>query len=228
MSLRLSKYIKDLRKEAHRFECTDINNKVSKSFWGQNQRRIICITSSLIIFLFLKEGFNPDFVAYASTAISILIGLFTTTIIFILDKYKPVNRQDTNTLLLLRIINTLNRSEEEEKLPPANSREKLWETQAYNYTKQFAFITGYNIVLCVFTLVLLSFSSLFVDTFNINVWSYEFCWDIINYKTIVTALIVLLVIIQRFFVLYWLASIAYNTLYAVSSMVKYMIVKMDR
>jgi hypothetical protein len=203
MSLRLNRYIKDLRKEAHRFECTDINNKVSKSFLGKNQRRIICIISSVTIFLFLKKGFNPDFVAYASTAISILIGLFTTAIIFILDKYQPISVQNPT------------------------SREKLWDTQAYNYTKQFAYITGYNIVLCVFVLVLLSFSALFVDFFNVDIWTYKFCTNI-NLTSASTALMIFVIVIQRFLILYWLASIVYNTLYAISSMVKYIIVKIER
>lgn len=139
MSLRLNKYLINLRAEAHRFERTDINNYVSKTFWGRNQRRIICLVPSLGLFFLLAEGFTSDFVSYASTALSILIGLFTTAIIFILDKYYPISNEHPN------------------------SQQKLWDKQAFNYTKQFAFITGYNIVLCVYALVLLSFSALFKD-----------------------------------------------------------------
>lgn len=190
--------------EAHRFERTDINNNVSISFWGRNQRRIICLVPSLILLFLLDEGFNSDFVAYASTALSILIGLFTTAIIFILDKYQPLNIQNPN------------------------SKEKLWDTQAYNYTKQFAYITGYNIVLCVFALVLLSFSALFKDFFNINIFQYSLNLKEIGVDAICNFLIVTLVVVQRLFVLYWLANIVYNTLYAISSMVKYMVVKIER
>ena len=204
MSLRLNKYIKELRKEAHRFERTDINNSESQTFWGRNQRRIICVISSVIIFLCMHKGFNPNFVAYASTAISILIGFFTTAIIFILDKYKPIDTENFT------------------------SREKLWDIQAYNYTKQFSYIIGYNIVLCVFTLVLLSFNALFEDFFSTNIWEYGFCFKIINTENLSNSLILTVVIAQRILVLYWLASIVYNTLYAISSMVKYMIVKIDR
>jgi hypothetical protein len=204
VSLRLSKYLKDLRKEAHRFERTDINNIVSTSFWGRNQRRIICFIPSLILFFFLDEGFNSDFVAYASTALSILIGLFTTTIIFILDKYQPIDTQN------------------------ANSKEKLWDKQAFNYTKQFASITGYNIVLCVFVLVLLSFSALFKDLFIINIFQYNLSLKHIDSEAICNFIVVMFVVIQRLLVLYWLASIVYNTLYAISSMITYMIVKIER
>ncbi|NDV83147.1 hypothetical protein D0T87_14310 [Bacteroides sp. 51] len=204
MSLRLSKYLKDLRTEAHRFERTDINNNVSTSFWGRNQRRIICILPSLVLLLLLREGFNSDFVAYASTVLSILIGLFTTAIIFILDKYQPIDN------------------------PKPNSKEKLWDTQAYNYTKQFSFITGYNIVLCVFALVLLSLNVLFEEPFSVDIYQYTLCLKNIDMKSVCNFLIIALVVAQRFLVIYWLASIIYNTLYVISSMVKYMTVKIDR
>jgi hypothetical protein len=156
------------------------------------------------LFFLLTEGFSSDFVSYASTALSILIGLFTTAIIFILDKYQPISN----------------------KRP--NSRQKLWDTQAYNYTKQFAFITGYNIVLCIYALVLLSFSALFKDFFNINIFQYIVNLKEINIESMRNLLFVTLVVIQRLVVLYWLASIVYNTLYAISSMVKYMVVKIER
>jgi len=204
MSLRLSKYLKDLRTDAHRFERTDINNNVSSSFWGRNQRRIICFIPSIVLLLLLKEGFNLDFVAYASTALSILIGLFTTAIIFILDKYQVIGTES------------------------ANSREKLWNKQAFNYTKQFAYITGYNIVLCVFALVLLSLSALFKELFSTDIYQYTLELKNIDRKAICNCGVVMLIVIQRILVLYWLACIVYNTLYVISSMVKYMIVKIER
>ena len=207
MSLRLNKYITNLRRGAHRFEYTDINNKISNSFLDRNQRRIICIIPSLTIVLFLKNGFTQEFVAYASTAISILIGLFSANIIFILDKYKSIDKETMSAL---------------------SSREKLWDIQAYNYTKQFAYVTGYSIVLCVYVIILLSLCALFPDVFNSNLWKYKFCFNEFNYKTIGLALINSSIIIQRFLVLYWLFSIAYNTLYAISSMINFTIVKIDR
>ena len=194
MSLRLNKYLKDLRREAHRFECT----------WGRNQRRFICFIPSLILVWLLDKGFTSDFVAYASSALSILIGLFTTSIIFILDKYQSID------------------------LEQANSREKLWDTQAYNYTKQFAYITGYSIVLCLFTLVFLSFSALFEDFFSIDISLYYLDLKKLDIISLSNFLCIIVVIFQRLMIFYWLASIVYNTLYVISSMVKYMIVKIER
>lgn len=204
MSLRLSKYLKDLRREAHRFECTDINNNICNSFWGRNQRRFICFIPSLILVWLLDKGFTSDFVAYASSALSILIGLFTTSIIFILDKYQSID------------------------LEQANSREKLWDTQAYNYTKQFAYITGYSIILCLFTLVFLSFSALFEDFFSIDISLYYLDLKKLDIISLSNFLYIIVVIFQRLMIFYWLASIVYNTLYVISSMVKYMIVKIER
>jgi hypothetical protein len=204
MSLRLNKYLNDLRKETRRLERIDINGKVATSFFGKYQRAFICVFISAILFVFLKDGFNPDFVAYASSALSILIGLFTTSIIFILDKYQPIQSENPT------------------------SREKLWDKQAFNYTKQFTYITGYNIVLCVFVIVLLSFSALFKDFFSINIFEYQLDIKQITCDFVCNFSIITIIVIQRFLVLYWLSCIVYNTLYAISSMVKYSIVKIDR
>lgn len=204
MSLRLSKYLNDLQNGAHQFERININGKKSTTFWERNQRRIICFIPSILMIFFLKKGFSTDFVAYASTALSILIGLFTTSIIFIFDRYKPI------------------------KTDTANSQEKLWDTQAFNYTKQFAYITGYCIVLCVYALILLSFSALFKELFHTNIYNYHLNLQHVNLESICNLLIVGCVIIQRFFVTYWLVGIVYNTLFAISSMVKFMVVNIER
>lgn len=204
MSLKLRTYLKELRQEAHRLERTDINNRVDDSFLGRNRRRIICMLPSLLLVICLKTGFNDLFVNYASTALSILIGLFTTAIIFILDKYRPADTQNQN------------------------SRQKLQDTQAFNYTKQFSYITGYNIVLCVFTLVLLSLSALFPNIFGINIFEYEFIFKEISCIHIYNLIIALLIVIQRLMILYWLSNIIYNTLYAISSLVKYAVVNIER
>lgn len=202
MSLRLSDYLKDLRLQAHRFEKIDINNRTETSVWGKNQRRIICIFPSLIAFLFLSDGFSVNFVSYVSTALSILIGLFTSSIIFIFDKYEPLS--------------TLN----------PNSKERLLNTQAYNYTKQFAYLTGYSIVLSILILILLSLSVLFENYFNIEITKYQFDFNL-TYETIKLFINILLVIIQRILILYLIFSVLYYTLYSISSMIKYMAEKLS-
>ncbi len=147
MSLRLSKYLIDLRKNANRMSRTNINGITDNSFWGKNKQRIACALISAFFVWKLRNGFSQNFVSYSSTVLSILTGLFITAIIFSFDKFyqKPDN-------------------------PNLNSRQHLWDVQAYNYSKQFAYITGYNIVLCVFALIALSFTAFFAASMNVDLF----------------------------------------------------------
>ncbi len=208
MSLRLNKYLKILRKEASRFERTDINNKVDESFRAKYSVKITFAIISIGLVLLLKNGFSESFVSYVSSVLSILVGLFITALIFSFDKfYEPSNEENPN------------------------SRIKLWETQAHNYAKKFAYITSYTIVLSIFTLVLLAVSALFEKSTQLNVFNLSFCFECaknIECNAFKLFSIAIFVIIQRFLVLYWLLKIMYNTLFIVSSMVQYMTTKIDR
>lgn len=204
----LIKYLKILKTEASRFERTDINNNVDESFKAKYLVKIVFAFCSACMLYLLKNGFNNDFVSYVSSVLSILVGLFITALIFSFDKfYEPTNDENLN------------------------SRIKLWETQAYNYAKKFAYITSYTIVLSIFTLVFLAISALFSEETQLNVFSLTFCFNCINFEDLSFLKILILatfIIIQRFFVMYWLMKIAYNTLFIVSSMVQYMTTNLDR
>lgn len=208
MSLRLNKYLKILRKEASRFERTDINNKVDETFRAKYLVKTSFSIIAIVLVLLLKNGFSESFVSYVSSVLSILVGLFITALIFSFDKfYEPSNEENPN------------------------SRIKLWETQAHNYAKKFAYITSYTIVLSIFTLVLLAVSALFEKATQLNVLSLSFCFECIcnkDFHSLKLFGIALFVVVQRFLVLYWLLKIMYNTLFIVSSMVQYMTTKIDR
>lgn len=204
----LIKYLRILKKQASRFERTDINNNVNESFCAKYLVKIVFIIISVVLVCLLKNGFSESFVSYVSSVLSILVGLFITALIFSFDKfYEPSNEENPN------------------------SRIKLWETQAHNYAKKFAYITSYTIVLSIFTLVILVVSALFEKTTQLNVFNLTFCFDCIKNKDIEalkTFGIAIFVIAQRFLVFYWLLKIMYNTLFIVSSMVQYMTTKIDR
>ncbi len=214
MSLRLNKYLKILRSEASRFERTDINNNVDNSFRAKYFVKILFSLISGILVWLIKDGFSESFVSFVSAVLSILVGLFITALIFSFDKfYEPTNEENPN------------------------SRIKLWETQAHNYAKKFAYITSYTITLSIFTLVLLVVSALFMKENNhdswvqLNVFKLSFCFDCLDINNLAPLKIFLIatcVLIQRFLVLYWLLKIMYNTLFIVSSMVQYMTTKIDR
>jgi hypothetical protein len=205
MSLNIIKYLRQLRCKAIQYERTDINGVVSDSFFTRNARRIYCSVISLVLVYLLRQGFSDAFISYTSTILSILIGLFITAMIFSFDKF--YQKIDTKT---------------------ATAKEKLRDTQAYNYSKQFAYITGYNIVLSIFTLVILSLSTLFDELMRKNIFLYQFDINNINQTTLLNFFIMCFVLIQRFLVLYWLTSVMYNTLFLVSSMVQFMIIKIEK
>lgn len=195
-------------REASRFERTDINNVVDESFCAKYCVKFFFALISFVLLLLLNDGFSQNFVSFVSSVLSILVGLFITALIFSFDKfYEPSNEENPN------------------------SRIKLWETQAHNYAKKFAYITSYTIVLSIFTLVLLAASALFDNVTQLNVYNLTFCYDCISFKNfqpITLFLTGLFVIFQRLLVLYWLFNIMYNTLFIVSSMVQYMTTKIDR
>ena len=206
MSLELSKYLNDVRKGADKFQRIDINGKEDKTWRKKWLAKVVVALIAVGLLFLLRDGFDKDFVSFASTTLSILIGLFITAVIFSFDKfYQPLD-------------------DDEE----ADAWKKLLNTQAYNYSKQFAYITGYNIILCVFTLVLLALSSLFPEASSIDIFSLEWKLEEIDCEAIILFAMASVFLFQRFFVLYWLLRIVYNTLFVVSSMVKFMIDKIDR
>lgn len=204
----LNKYLKELRKGADRLERTSINGKIDESCKAKYLVRVILFVISVVIFGLLKNGFDETFISYVSSALSILVGLFITALIFSFDKFYEPNSEDTS-----------------------DSVANLWEVQSYNYAKQFAYITGHTIVLSVFTLALLAVSALFENETKLNVFDLRFCIDCIKTVDIDSLLLfplAVFVIVQRILVLYWLLRIMYNTLFIVSSMVQYMTVKIDK
>jgi len=233
MALRINKYLFDLRSNANRWERIDINGVEDDSFVSKYFKKVVLISISIFFVFILKSGFNSNFVAYSSTVLSILIGLFITAIIFSFDKFYPTDKNE-NKFYEVGIKRKDTEQPERifqvslENISVQNSKEKLSDTQAFNYSKQFAYITGYNIVLCVFAVVALSFSALFEKQMIVNLREYEFNFHQINYSSVLLFLKLSFVALQRYFVVYWMLSVMYNTLFIVSSIVKFMTVKIDR
>src|SRR5690606_32938469 len=124
MSLNLIKYTRLLKNKAIEYEQKDINGKTSVSFRERYARKLISFIIALVLLFLLKKGFSDIFISYVSTILSIFIGLFITALIFSFDKF--YTKKD---------------------LKNANAQEKLRDTQSFNFSKQFSFLTGYNIIL---------------------------------------------------------------------------------
>lgn len=205
MLLKLNKYLFELRNKANILERTDINGVVNNSLYIRYGYKFIFLFLSLFILYYSDSGFSETFISYISTVLSIFVGLFITALIFSFDKfYKPIN------------INI------------SNSEQKIWEKQSYNYAKQFAFIIGYNIILSIFTILLVLLSTIFNNQFAIHLLDYEFIFSKISFVNILLFFKIIAVLFQRVLVYYWLLKIMYNTLFLVSSMVKFMTIKINR
>jgi|SRR5690554_1731352 len=204
MSLNLIKYTKLLKKKAIEYEQKDINGKTSVNFKDRYARKLISFGMALTLLFLIKTGFSEVFISYVATILSIFIGLFITALIFSFDKFYV-----------------------KKNLTKANAQEKVVDIQSFNFSKQFSFVTGYNIILSIATLVLLSINTLFPEISSINIFEYYLNFNNIKINEILNFIQILFVYIQRFLVLYWLTSIVYLTMFIISSMVNYMSLKMD-
>jgi hypothetical protein len=218
------KYLKDLRSNTIKLEREDINGKPN-SFIGTHSARILCGIISILIIIKL-DGFNTEFITYCSTVLSILIGLFLTSLIFGLDRFytRPKNSENAYKIALAKdYLNAKERnySVSVKHIDEKNSREGLWDKQSYNFLKQFSYVTGYNIVLSIFTLILLSFNTLFPDVTDIQVYHYYFDFDNISLESIGKLLFVISILLHRFFIIYFIGRIVYNTLFVVASMIHF-------
>ncbi|MEN9917785.1 MAG: hypothetical protein RL662_221 [Bacteroidota bacterium] len=230
MPKKLNNYLSDLRTNAKKYGSIDINGEIDNRFLYRHGKTIICAIISIIVIIFLKNGFSTTFIAYAGTILSILIGLFITALIFSFDKFYSSEKKNKYNVYPIKKDASKQYIIEEEEKDNISSTEKLLDIQAYNYTKQFSYITGYNIILCIYVLLLLAISSLFEGSMNINVFKSTLILDYkqIELENILLLLLSLFVIIQRFFVLYWILNVMYNTMFVVSSMVNFMTIKIDR
>jgi hypothetical protein len=208
MSTKLSTYLKQLKAESSRFERTDINGLEDKSFKAKYYLKIIFAAVSIGLTLLLEVGFSEGFTSFIASVLSILVGLFITSLVFSFDKfYKPIN------------------------MPNPTSRDIVLDKQGHNYVKKFAYTTSYTIVLSVCTLVFISASALFEKQMQLNVYNLSFCIECLkslNFPDIILFFQAIFVLIQRFLVLYWFIRIMHNTLYIVSSMVQYMIIQISK
>jgi hypothetical protein len=206
MSKNLIRNIRLLKSKSALYERTDINGKVDERFRAKYFVKFFIYLFSFTFFFFLRNGFSEDFVSYTSSSLSIIVGLFITAMIFSFDKfYQPI-----------------------EDVSVANSRDKQWNIQAYNYSKKFAYITGYTIVLSVYALVFLSISALFKEESSLDVIALNFDFSKIDGSSIWLFFLGTFFVFQRIMVMYWLIKIIYNTLFIVSSMVQYMTTKIER
>ena len=181
-------YVLYLVREGHKWQYKDLNDHGNKpKLWFSTLQIIALFTSG--IFLFKKtDGFSNDTIEYIVSALSILIGLYLSLVIFINDKYKNVN---WNIL---------------------NDTEKI---HTWSFYSQFNALTSYSILIAVFVIcVLFGFLLFGVKVDLANYYWAKTC----NLSSIALFIKLCLVCISRFTVVYFLMDFFIICIYAVISL----------
>jgi len=157
--MRIKKNIKLILNESYRWR----NRKLieSKNFKEPNLTFIKFLLSNvyylvlgLIISIFFRGFFNSNFAGFAITSLSIFIGLFTTVLILIFDKYlnhsKRNNLEDANPAILLDYKRTK------------------------NFSRKFVFVSLEALLIAVSVIILLLIPLMLKEGFLIDILKFKF------------------------------------------------------
>lgn len=226
------KYLTSLFCKVVHYETTNINGEKTRSKWRLCLSRLPYLVVAVICYLFLfKGGFPDSFINIYANVLAILIGLLSASMLFgfesvynnskkeIEGKYEITINDEQEDRAKTYIVNN-------EVLNNNDSRENASDKQQNNYANQFVCFTGYNIVLCTITLFLILFVSLFeidaYDPYN----TYFVDLKSIRWEHVFNFTIGVFVSIQRVFVLYAMGLIVKYSLFATTSLVHVMTIKM--
>ncbi len=220
-------FITRIYRQSREFEQFDINLK-RKSYWQRNIRYFIAIPLSALLCILLPSGYPDAFLEMTATILSVLIGLLLTALVFALDKTNPsifdkvsdynieLNEGDNYRTIDLTV----------SSIHKPNAQEKLWLKQSQFYIKKFNVLTGKNVITSLWALALISISMLFPGLLDINL--YEYVWTTLTLKSFLIFTLLTTAIIIRFFILYFLIEIFYDTINIIASLVNFMSVKIQR
>lgn len=190
----------------HKWQYTDINNYERKPRLYFTKIQYLAIFSSVIGVICLPKGFDKDFIGYTIASLSIFVGLFLSLILLVFDKFVALiseNKERTRNLEIKLI-------------------------QHKNFSKQFTSLTAYSIIISILCIFLLSLSLLY-NIFNLDFQKIKFIESIsdINYSSIKLFVLCSLLSTYRIVVFYFLIDFFIITLYAISSIFNFIMVKYD-
>lgn len=188
----LIKYLKIVREKAHCYERVDINGKEIKPFKLYFRWFLFAVITILLLFISI-DGFSERLLEYCVSALSILIGLFITILVFVSEKIPN----------------------KKENIGNSSAKERANDIQLYNFYKQFSFMIGRTTILCVYCLIVVFF--LIQIGVSYNPFDYSFVSKI-NTESVCLFFKILINMMFRILFIYWMIRIFYNTLFAVSSL----------
>lgn len=222
-----SSFISFVYSKARESETLDINNR-RKPFIRRNARLLLSYPLSFIVLLTLPAGYNNDFLQLGASILAILIGLFLTALVFALDKFYIPHRKKEGDYRLETTENEKTRSIEisVEEIAYENAQEKLWQKQSLYYVQNFNVLVGKNVIVGIWALALICTYVMYYNFFSVNLEDYSFVT--IALSSLLLFLKLLLIILTRFFICYFLIEMFYNTVRIISSMVNFMSIRIQR
>lgn len=213
--------------KARESESLDINNQ-RKSFVRRNGRFLLAYPLTVFVLFSLSEGYNNEFLQLGASILAILIGLFLTALVFALDKFymPPKKRSGDYKLDLAENEQTRNIEVSIDEVVFENAREKLWQKQSFYYVQKFNVLVGKSVIVGIWALALICINVMYFEFFRVNIADYTFVP--ITIPSILTFGKILLIIIVRFLICYYMIEVFYNTIRIISSMVNYMSVRIKK
>lgn len=214
--------------KSRELEKLDINNK-KKTFIKRNFRYLFSIVVSFLLVFTITSGYSNDFLQLSASILSILIGLFITALVFALDKfYIPRNNNvgDYNVEIKEKE-ETKNIEISIDKITNENANDKLWQKQSLYYVQKFNVLVGKSVIVGVMALALICINVIFLDFFSIDISDYELTHKITS-EIVLSFITILVVVIVRFIICYFMIEVFYNTINIISSMVNFMSVRIKK
>ena len=214
--------------KSRELEKLDINNK-KKTFIKRNFRYLFSIVVYFLLVFTIKSGYSNDFLQLSASILSILIGLFITALVFALDKfYIPRNNNvgDYNVEIKEKE-ETKNIEISIDKITNDNANDKLWQKQSLYYVQKFNVLVGKSVIVGVMALALICINVIFLDFFSVDISDYKLTHKITS-ETVLSFITILVVVIVRFIICYFMIEVFYNTINIISSMVNFMSVRIKK
>ena len=214
--------------KARDLEKLDINNQ-KQTFIKRNCRYLFSIPICFVFVFTVTNGYSNDFLQLSASILSILIGLFITALVFALDKfYTPRNNDLGEYNIEIKENEEIKNIEISiDKITNENAKDKLWQKQSLYYVQKFNLLVGKSVIIGVMALALICINVMFLDFFSIDISDYNFMKDITN-ETVLSLIKILVVVIVRFIICYYMIEIFYNTINIISSMVNFMSVRIKK
>jgi hypothetical protein len=147
----------------------------------------------LMLSIFFSDLVNPIFAGYTVTALSIFVGLFTTILILIFDKF----------------INNSIVTQKKEKDIYINNKKSLSDSQlsfirTKNFSRKFVFVSLEGLLIAIAVIIFFLVPLMLKDRFTIDLLNYTFVFNNITINAIGIFFINTLILVIRVFIIIFL------------------------